>query len=116
MEAKAVAKFIRMSPRKVRQVADVVRGKQVEEAINILHFTNKKASGPVEKVIRSAVANAVNKEEGAKLDPESLFIKEIRVDQGPTMRRYRPRAMGRVTIIRKRFCHISVVLTDVLKQ
>ena len=112
MEAKAFARYIRMSPRKVRQVADLVRGKSVEEAINLLHFTPKRASGPVEKVLRSAVSNAMNKEESAKLDPEDLFIKRIYVDQGPTMRRYNPGPMGRASIIRKRSCHISVVVTD----
>ena len=112
MEARAVARYIRMSPRKVRQVVDLVRGRSVEEAINLLHFTTKRGSVPVEKLLRSAVANAMNEEEASKLDPEDLFIKEIRVDQGPTMRRYNPGPMGRASIIRKRFCHISVVVSD----
>lgn len=112
MEAKAIARYIRMSPRKVRQVVDMVRGKSVEEAINLLHFTPKRASDPVEKVLRSALANAMNREESAKLDPEDLLIKSITVDQGPTMRRYNPGPMGRASIIRKRFCHISVVVSD----
>ena len=112
MEARALAKYIRMSPRKVRQVVDMVRGKPVEEAINFLHFTPKRASLPVEKVLRSAIANAMNMEEAAKLDPEDLFIKEIYVNQGPTMRRYNPGPMGRASLIRKRFCHISVIVSD----
>lgn len=112
MEAKAFARYIRMSPRKVRQVVDLVRGRSVEEAINMLHFTPKRASNPVEKVLRSAVSNAMNSEEAAKLEPEDLFIKEIWVDQGPTMRRYNPGPMGRASVIRKRFCHISVIVTD----
>jgi large subunit ribosomal protein L22 len=112
MEARAVARYIRMSPRKVRQVVDLVRGRSVEEAINLLHFTTKRGSVPVEKLLRSAVANAMNEEEASKLDPEDFFIKEIRVDQGPTMRRYNPGPMGRASIIRKRFCHISVVVSD----
>ncbi len=112
MEAKAVARYIRMSPRKVRQVVDLIRGKSVEEAINLLHFTPKRGSGPVEKVLRSAVANAMNKEESSKLDPEDLFVKKIYVDEGPTMRRYNPGPMGRASLIRKRFCHISVVVSD----
>ena len=112
MEAKAFARYIRMSPRKVRQVVNMIRGCSVEEAINSLHFTPKRASGPVEKVLRSAVSNAMNKEEAAKLSPEDLFIKAIWVDEGPTMRRYNPGPMGRASIIRKRFCHISVVVTD----
>jgi large subunit ribosomal protein L22 len=112
MEAKAIAKYIRMSPRKVRQVVDMVRGKPVEEAINLLHFTPKRASDPVEKLLRSALANAMNHEDSSKLDPEDLYIKAITVDQGPTMRRYNPGPMGRASIIRKRFCHISVVVSD----
>ena len=112
MEAKAVARFIRMSPRKVRQVVDLVRGKPVEEAINLLHFTTKRSSRPVEKLLRSAVANAMNKEEASKLAPEDFFVKEIAVDDGPTMRRYNPGPMGRAGIIRKRFCHISVTVAN----
>ena len=112
MEARAIARYIRMSPRKARQVVDLVRGKSVEEAINLLHFTPKRASDPVEKLLRSAVANAMNKEDASKLDPEDFFIKRIWVDKGPTMRRYNPGPMGRASIIRKRFCHISVVVSD----
>lgn len=113
MEAKAVARYIRMPARKVRQVVDLIRGRSVEEAINLLHFTPKRSALPVEKLLRSAVANAMNKkEEASKLDPEELFIKEIFVNDGPTMRRYNPGPMGRASIIRKRFCHISVIVAD----
>jgi len=112
MEARAVARYIRMSPRKVRQVVDLIRGRSVEEAINLLHFTPKRASVPVEKLLRSAVANAMNKDEASKLDADDLFIREIMVDQGPTMRRYNPGPMGRANIIRKRSCHISVTVSD----
>ena len=112
LEAKAVTRYIRISPRKARQVVDLVRGKPVEDALNVLHFTLKAASAPVEKTLRSAVANAMNKEEAAKLDVEDLFIKEIKVDEGPTMRRYRPGPMGRAGMIRKRSCHITVVVSD----
>ena len=112
MEARAVARYIRMSPRKVRQVVDLVRGKSVEEAIDLLHFTPKRASVTVEKVLRSAVANASNREESSKLEPEDLVVKEIYVNQGPTMRRYRPGPMGRAGLIRKRSCHITVVVSD----
>ena len=112
MEARAVAKYIRMSPRKVRQIIDLIRGKSVDEAINLLHFTPRRASGPVEKVLRSAVSNALNTEEGTKLDPESFFVKTICVDQGPTMRRYRPGPMGRASLIRKRSCHVTVIVSD----
>jgi large subunit ribosomal protein L22 len=110
--AKAVAKYIRISPRKVRQVADLIRGKSVEDALNNLHFVPNHSSVPVEKVLRSAVANAMNKEEASKLNPEDLIIKEIQVTEGPTMRRYNPGPMGRANIIRKRSCHISVVVSD----
>jgi large subunit ribosomal protein L22 len=112
MEAKALSKYIRMSPRKVRKVADMVRGKSVDEAINLLHFVPKRASDPVEKVLRSAVANALSREEGSKLDPDSFFVKTIWVNQGPTMRRYNPGPMGRASIIRKRSCHVGVVVSD----
>ena len=112
MEAKAVAKYIRISPRKVRKVVDMVRGRSVDEAINMLHFTPKRGSQPVEKVLRSAVSNAMNKEASSKLDPEDLIIKAIWVDEGPMMKRYNPGPMGRASVLRKKFCHISVVVTD----
>jgi large subunit ribosomal protein L22 len=116
MEARSVAKYIRIAPRKVRQVVDLIRGKSVEDAINLLHFTPKASSGPVEKTLRSAVANALNKDEGSKLNPEDFVVKEIKVDEGPTMRRYRPGPMGRANIIRKRMCHITVVVSDLSAQ
>ena len=112
LEARAVTKYTRISPRKVRQVVDLIRGKSVEDAMNLLHFTVKGGADPVEKTLRSAVANAMNKEEAAKLDAEDLFIKEIKVDEGPTMRRYNPGPMGRASLIRKRSCHITVVVSD----
>jgi len=112
MEARAIAKYIRIAPRKVRLLADMIRGKGVDEAINLLHFTPKHGSVPVEKVLRSAIANAMNKEEGSKLDPEDLFVSEIQVNEGPTMRRYKPGAMGRASTIRKRSSHIIVVVAD----
>ena len=109
MDAIARTKYVPMSPRKVRRVADLVRGKNVDEAINILHFTPKAAAQPVEKTIRSAVANLINNtDEGGKIEPESLMIKEIRVDEGPTLKRYRAGSMGRVMRIRKRTSHIHV--------
>ncbi|MCJ7811898.1 50S ribosomal protein L22 [bacterium] len=114
MEAGAVFKYIRISPRKVRQVADLIRGKSVDEAISLLHFTLKRGSVPVEKLLRSAMANAMNKVEATKLDPEDFFIKSIWVDAGPTMRRYRPGPRGGASVIRKRSCHISVVVSDKL--
>ncbi len=112
MEARAVAKYIRMSPRKVRRVADLIRGKNVGEAINILHFTRKAASVPVEKVLRSAVSNMLNIEESSKVDPDELYVKEIRVDEGVTLKRFRAASMGRAVRIRKRTSHISVIVAE----
>ncbi len=111
MEAVAKAKHIHQSARKVRQVLDEVRGKQVENAINKLHFTPKKAAKIIEKTLRSAVANAINRE-GSEVDADKLFIKEAFCDEGPTMRRFRPRAMGRATIIRKRTSHLTIVVAE----
>ncbi|MBA3794332.1 MAG: 50S ribosomal protein L22 [Rubrobacter sp.] len=104
---KAVAKFVRIAPRKARLVADEVRGKSVPEAVTILQFTNKRAAGIVGDVIKSAAANAEHNDDA---DMEALFVRDVRVDEGPTIKRYRPRAMGRATMIRKRTSHISVVL------
>jgi large subunit ribosomal protein L22 len=104
---KAIAKFVRIAPRKARLVADEVRGKSYPEAVSTLEFTNKRAAKVVGDVINSAAANAEHND-GA--DPDELFVREIRVDEGPTIKRYRPRAMGRATMIRKRTSHISVEL------
>jgi len=112
VEAKAVARYIKMSPRKVRLVVDMIRGKSVEQALNALHFVPKHSSVPVEKVLRSAVANALNTDAGSKLNPEDLMVKEIQVGPGPTMRRYNPGPQGRAMLIRKRSCHISIVVSD----
>ena len=112
MEAKALIKYIRMSPRKVRLVADMVRGKSVDDAINALHFIPQRASEPVGKAVRSAAANAVNVQSGDKIKPEDLFVKAVWVDQGPTTRRYSPGPMGRASIVRKRSCHLTVVVSD----
>ncbi|EQA72723.1 50S ribosomal protein L22 [Leptospira noguchii] len=110
MEAKAVSRFVRMSPRKVRLVADEIRGYAVSEALDILKFTNKRAIEPLTKVILSASANAsvLNN----KVNFNQLFIKKIYVDEGPIMKRFRPRARGRAARIRKRLSHITVVLSD----
>lgn len=113
MEAFALTKYVRMSPRKVRQVAELIRGKNVNEAINILMFTQKSASLPLEKTLRSAVANLVNnQEETVRIDPEELYVKEVRIDEGPTMRRFRAGSMGRVMPIRKRSTHIRIVVAE----
>lgn len=113
MEAKALAKYIRMSPRKVRQVADMIRGKNVVEALNILHFTRKAASVPLGKTLRSAVSNMLNLEGSSKVDPDELYIKEIRVDQGFTLKRFRAAAMGRAVRIRKPTSHIFINVAEI---
>ncbi|KPK99912.1 MAG: 50S ribosomal protein L22 [candidate division Zixibacteria bacterium SM23_73_3] len=112
MEAKAKARFVRMSARKVRRVADLIRGKNVEEALNILTFTPKTAALVLEKTLKSATANALSVEGTAKLKAEDLWIKKILVDGGPIMKRIRPMGMGRAYRIRKRTNHITIVVTD----
>jgi large subunit ribosomal protein L22 len=107
MEVRAIARYQQISPRKCRLVADMVRGQGVEKALAVLDFTQKKAAKLVAKTLRSAVANAENNN---NIDVDSLFIKTIMVDPGPTAGRYRPRAQGRATPIRKRTSHITVVV------
>ncbi len=109
MEAKAIARNIRISPQKARLVADVVRGKDVETAINTLRFMPKKAARIIRKVVESALANASQNE---AIDVDTLYIKSIFVDGGPTLKRIRPRAMGRATRILKRSSHITVILDE----
>lgn len=109
VEAKAIAKFVRIAPRKVQLVTDLVRGKKVDEALAILKFTPKGAAPVVEKVVKSALANAEN---NLNMDRENLYVAEIYANQGPTMKRFRPRAQGRATTIRKRTSHIGVVLRE----
>jgi large subunit ribosomal protein L22 len=110
MESRAVAKFIRISPQKVRKLAQTVKGKRVEAGVDILKFMPQKASGLVLKVINSAVANATLKDEN--IDVDDLIIKNIYVDQGPTLKRFRARARGRGTRILKRTSHITVILSE----
>ncbi|EJL39269.1 50S ribosomal protein L22 [Brevibacillus agri] len=109
MEARAVARNIRIASRKVRLVVDLIRGKQVGEALAILKHTPKAASPVVEKLLKSAIANA---EHNYEMDPNSLVVSKIFVDQGPTLKRFRPRAMGRASRIHKRTSHITVVLNE----
>ncbi|MGH2697926.1 MAG: 50S ribosomal protein L22 [Actinomycetota bacterium] len=106
-EAIATARFIRMSPTKARQVVDLIRGRHVDEARQVLAFTQRGATLPVRKVLESAIANAEN---NRSLAADELFVARAWVDEGPTLRRFRPRAMGRATRINKRTCHISVVV------
>ena len=109
MESKAIAKYVRISPTKVRKVALAVRGKPVEEALNLLGFMPQRSAKILAKVIRSAVANADQKPE---IDVDSLSISSVAVNQGPTLKRFRARAMGRATKILKRTSHITVVLAE----
>ncbi|WP_438348973.1 50S ribosomal protein L22 [Paenibacillus sp. FA6] len=109
MEAKAHAKSIRISARKVQLVIDLIRGKEVGTAIAILRHTPKAASPVVEKLLNSAIANA---EHNYSLDINKLFVSEVYVNQGPTMKRFRPRAMGRASKINKRTSHISLVVSE----
>ena len=112
MEARARARHVRMSARKVRLVVDQIRGKSVNDAYALLQFSKKNAAEPVGKTLRSAVANAQEKsqDEGDVLDIDELFVREAYVDEGPTMRRWRARAQGRASPIRKRTSHITVVV------
>ncbi|WP_018124746.1 50S ribosomal protein L22 [Desulfovibrio oxyclinae] len=109
MEAKAVAKFIRVSPRKTRLVAETVKGKPVEDALNVLRFTPKKPARILSKVLYSAIANA---EQKPGVDVDALVIDKIIVNEGPTWKRIKPRAMGRAYRIRKRTSHITVVVKE----
>jgi large subunit ribosomal protein L22 len=109
MDVKASARYIRMSPRKVRLVIERIRGKRVASALEQLQFVNKAAAAPVLKLLQSAVANA---EHNFQLKPEALYVKSIVADGGPVLHRWRARAFGRAAPIRKRSAHISVVLSD----
>lgn len=109
MEARAVAKNIRIAPRKIRIVVDLIRGKQVGEAFAILKHTPKVASAEVEKVLKSAVANAENNYD---MDVDSLYVSQVFVDQGPTMKRIHPRSRGQAFKILKRSSHITLAVKE----
>lgn len=109
MEVKAVAKHVRISPQKVRKIVDAIKGRQVESGLNALRFMPQKASGIVEKVLKSAIANA---DHNQNLDVDSLIVKNIIVDPGPTLKRFRARARGRGSRILKRTSHITVIVAD----
>ena len=110
MEAQAVNRYIGTSPRKMRLVIDLIRGKSVPEALHILHFSPKHASKVAEKVLRSAVSNLQNKDEGGRLEPEEIMVKRASVDGGMTMKRISPAPMGRAYRIRKRSNHVTIVV------
>jgi large subunit ribosomal protein L22 len=113
MEVKASLKHLRTSPRKVRLVADMIRGKKVDGALNQLKLTNKKVTLPLYKLLMSAISNAENNFE---LKKDNLLIKEIRVDDGATLKRWMPRAHGRATPIRKRSSHIMITLDEIVES
>ncbi len=110
MESRAVARYIRISPRKVRLIMDEIRGRKIEEALNQLSFAPQKGAFILKKLINSAVANA---EQNFEMDVDKLYIKRIFADEGPTLKRFRPRAMGRAAKIRKRTSHLTVVLDEI---
>lgn len=109
MEVNAVAKYIRVSPQKARLVANLVKGKRVADALSILDFTHKASSHYIVKLIHSAVASA---EQRAGIDIDTLFVKDIFVNEGPMLKRFRPASMGRGVRIRKRTSHITVILDE----
>ncbi|UHA71708.1 50S ribosomal protein L22 [Paenibacillus sp. 481] len=109
MQAKAHANNIRIAPRKIKLVIDLIRGKQVGEAIAILRHTPKSASPVVEKLLNSAIANA---EHNYQMDVNKLVIEQVFANQGPTLKRFRPRAMGRASRINKRTSHITLVVSE----
>jgi large subunit ribosomal protein L22 len=109
LEAKAVEKYIRMSPRKIKYVVDMIKSKNIEDAVDVLSLTPKKAAPILKKAIQSAVANAT---ENHKMKEEDLFISKILVSEGPTLKRIKPRARGRATRIRKRTSHLSVYISN----
>lgn len=112
MQARAIAKNVGMSPRKMRLVIDLIRGRGVNEAYSILKFSKKAATAPIEKTLRSAVANAQQKadQDGAFLDVDDLYVREAYVNEGPTMKRFSPRAMGRATPILKRTSQVTIIV------
>jgi large subunit ribosomal protein L22 len=108
VEVRAQLRFLRATPRKVRLVADLIRGKDVQEAVNILHLTNKHAAKPLEKLLKSAIANAENRDDPADVD--RLYVSEVFVDPGPGMKRIRPAPMGRAFRVVHRQSHVTIKL------
>ncbi len=116
MEARAVHRFIGSSPRKMRIVVDLIRGMSVDKAIEVLHFSTKHASQDAEKVLRSAVSNLMNQDDSGRVEPENLFIKEVYVNNGPMLKRIQPAPMGRAFRIRKRACHLTIVVASKVEE
>lgn len=116
LEATAKARFLRMSARKVRLVADLVRGMKVDKAISALDFVQKSAAEPIRSVVKSAAANAISTVGSSRLKPEDLTIATIFVDGGPAYKRYRAASMGRATPIKHRLCHITVIVSGEVRE
>lgn len=112
MEAKAVKRYIQSSPKKMRLVVDLIRGKSVNEALNILHFSPKHGSKIVEMTLRSAVSNLSNKLESGKVDEKEVYVKSVFVDGGPVLKRMLPAPQGRAYRIRKRSNHLTIVVAE----
>jgi len=112
MEATAKLRYLRITPRKVRAVADLIRGKNVNQALNTLMYVEKRAAEPVAKLLRSAVANAEQAAKNQQFDADQLTVKSLMVDQGPSLRRFMPRAMGRAFKVLKKTSHISLTISD----
>lgn len=112
MEARAINRFVGTSPMKMRLVIDLIRGRGVEEALSILHFSPKHASKSAEKVLRSAISNLQNKDESGRIDPSQVFVKEAYVNGGPMAKRVMPAPMGRAFRIRKRSHHLTIVVAQ----
>jgi large subunit ribosomal protein L22 len=110
MEAKAILKYSRMTPRKARRVVDLIRGKKASDALVALRYMPYRAASSVAKVLKSAISNAEQKDTG--IDIDRLKVKTVFVDQGPVMKRMEPRAMGRANVIKKRSCHITIVVSE----
>ncbi|NUN09885.1 MAG: 50S ribosomal protein L22 [Ignavibacteriaceae bacterium] len=111
MESRAICRYIPSSPRKMRLVVDLIRGMQVDRAIEVLHFQTKTAARDAEKVLRSAVSNLLNKDEKKRVDLHEMFVKEAYVNAGPMMKRIQPAPMGRAYRVRKRSCHVTIVVS-----
>lgn len=112
MEVRAVSKYVRMSPRKLRRVAELIKGESVSRALDILEFTPKAASKALHRTLKSAASNAIAAEGTAKVKVENLFVKQVTIDGGPIWKRIRPVGMGRAYLIRKRTSHIGITLAE----
>ena len=110
MESKAVARYIHQSPHKIRKTLNVIKHMSLDDALNYLHFSSEKASTVIEKTIRSAVSNILNQNEENNIDQKSLKLKEIYVDGGPVMKRFRAASMGRASRLRRPTSHLTVVV------